>query len=499
MTTMKTIYILAAGLLLLLAAACNKDDSTGTTGPIATLKVSGLKDTFTVFTHQDFLKINPVVENEQNFDFYWTLASTDFIPGQGAVKFDTLARSKDLNYEVLQSPGVYYLVFNAKEKSTGIVRQVVKVANITTLTMNGWYLLKENGGKTDMDFIHSTGRIDNWIANFNNGKSLDGNAVKMSFVPSFRTTPTSTAYFPTIMVLSANDAAIYRIDNGAMVMNFDNMFFTKPATRKPQAVIQPVANTQLYVINDNKAYFLSKGTLFGNMPVNINNQVYDNISPITAVGAAGICWNARAKNIFCLDGSNLTELGNNGAQLRNMKADLKWMNGYAGSRSAALLLFRNPQDSGYLFKLNVMTGQLLYNSTGLITAVDTLKPEHSLMSASVIGGNYDYDVIYYAVGDKIYMTDFGSLQETLLFTLPAGETVTAIQHIKFPESLGNPPPASTLSRIAIATYKDGRYKIYLHPINGTGTISGLPQANFEGEGRVSSMMYMEKGAGTRIF
>ncbi len=44
------------------------------------------------------------------------------------------------------------------------------------------------------------------------------------------------------MVLSTNDAAIYRVDNGAMVMNFDNMFFTKPATRKPQSVFNLRAN-----------------------------------------------------------------------------------------------------------------------------------------------------------------------------------------------------------------------------------------------------------------
>ncbi len=499
MTTMKKIYILAAGLLLLLAAACNKDDSTGATGPIAVLKVSGVKDTFNVFTHQDFLKANPVVENENDFDFYWTLISNNYAPGQGAVKADTLARTKDLNYEVSQDPGSYTMVFNARAKTTGVVRQKTMVVNISTLTMNGWYLLKDNGGKTDMDFIHSTGRIDNWIANFNGGKSLDGNAVKMAFVPSFRTTPTSTVYFPTLMVLSANDAAIYRVDNGSMVMNFDNMFFTKPAVRKPQSVMQAVGAQYLFLINDNKAYNLYKGTLFANLPTNLNNQVYDNISPITAVGSMGLCWNLRTKSIFCIDNGNFTELKANGALVQKMNADLKWMNGYAGGRSTALMLFRNPQDTGYLIKANVNYPSLFSGNTPFVLTADTLKPEHSLLSASMICGNYDVDLVYYAVGDKIYMTDVASAQENLLFTLPAGETVTAMQHIKFPEPTGTPVPPTTLSYIAIATYKDGRYKVYLHAISGTGTISGLSQANFEGEGRVSSLVYMEKGSGTRIF
>jgi len=498
MTTMKYIQFLTAGLLSLLAAACNKDDSSGASRPIPQVNVSGLKDTFNVFTHKDSLKITPAVQNETNFDYYWTLFSANFSAGQGLVKADTLARTKDLNYEVLQDPGPYILVFNVKDKNTGVTRLFNMTVNVTTLTMNGWYLVKDNGGKTDMDFIHSTGRIDNWIANFN-GKSLDGDAVKAVFVPAFKATPTSPNVFNAMMVLSTNDAAIYRIDNGAMLMNFDNMFFSKPGTRKPQSVFQPMATNNLGFINDGKAYNLVKGSLFSNLPLNYNNRVYNNLSPITTVAAMDFGFNLNTKSIFCYSGSYFTELqtSNGGNKLQNMNANLQWMTGYAGGRSVALMLFRNPQDTGYLFKLNASYGPLI-GSGALIMTQDTLKPEHSLMSASIIGGNYDIDLIYYAVGDKIYMTDVASLQENLQFTLPAGETVTCIQHIKYPQPVSTTVPI-TLNYIAIATYNAGHYKVYLHTISGTGTLSPLSQANFEGEGRVSTVIYMEQGNGSRVF
>lgn len=498
MTTMKKIYILAAGLLSLLAAACNKDNSTGASKAIPAVNVSGLKDTFNVFTHKDFLQVTPVVEHASDFDYYWTLFSANFTPGQGLVKADTLARTKDLNYEVLQDPGPYMLVFNVKDKNTGVTKFFNMTVNITTLTMNGWYLVKDNGGKTDMDFIHSTGRIDNWIANFNGGKSLDGNAVKAVFSPGFKISPASPVLFNTLMVVSSNDAAVYRVDNGSMVMNYDNMFFTKPAVRKPQAVFQPIATQNLGFINDGKAYNLVKGTLFSNLPVNYNNVVYNNLSPITASVAMDLGWNQTTKSIFCYSGSYFTELkaANGGNRLQNMNADLQWLAGYTGNRSVALMLFRNPLDTGYLFKLDAHYGPLSGSGT-MILATDTLKPQHSLMSASVIGGNYDIDLLYYAVGDKIYMTDVASLQENLQFALPAGETVTCIQHIKYPQPLTTGP--GTVNYIAIATYKGGRYKVYLHTISGTGTISALPQANFEGDGRVSTVIYMEQGNGSRVF
>ncbi len=70
--------------------------------------------------------------------------------------------------------------------------------------------------------------------------------------------------------------------------------------------MQAVGAQYLFLINDNKAYNLYKGTLFANLPTNLNNQVYDNISPITAVGSMGLCWNLRTKSIFCIDNGNFT-------------------------------------------------------------------------------------------------------------------------------------------------------------------------------------------------
>ncbi|MBO9202995.1 MULTISPECIES: PKD-like family lipoprotein [Niastella] len=503
---MKKIYLLTTGLLVLLAAACNKDDSTlASSLPVAELSVkAGLKDTFNVYTYKDTLRITPEVTNENDFDFYWTLFSTDFaaVNSLGLVKPDTVGRTKNLNYVVLKDPGTYYLVFNAKDKTTGIVRQKNMVANFSTLNMTGWYLVKDNGGKTDMDFIYPTGRIDNWIATYNNGKNLDGDAVKAIFVPSFKSSLTTQATFPAFMVASKNDAAIYRVDNGAQFMNFDNMFFSKPATRKPQGIFQPITTNFLGFINDGKAYAMYKGTLFANMPLTLNNISYNNLSPMTAVAAMDLGWDPVRKSVFLYNGQTYQELKVNSTNLAgkllNTNANLQWMTGYPGGRSVAMVLLRNPQDTGYLYKLNASFGPLFTGSGVLIMNADTLKPQHSLMNASVIGGNYDVDLIYYATNGKIYMTDVASATETYLFDVPVGETVTAIQHIRYPEPVGTPVPPATVNYIAIATSTGSRYKVYLHTISGTGTLSPAP-VKFEGDGRVTGVMYMEQGKGTRIF
>lgn len=490
---MKKLYILAAGLFSILAFACTKDKSTPGDRPVPAFEVSGLQTSYSALTLKDTLRINPNVQNESRYEFYWTAFSSAFIQGSGNIKPDTLAKTKDLNYAVKLNPGPYILVFNVKDKETGIIKLFNVNMTIATLNMNGWYLLKDNGGKTDFDFIHNTGRIDNWIAFYNGGKSLEGTAVKAVFTPSFKMTLTSTDLFSAFTVLSDKDAAIYRIDNGKVMRTFDDMFFSKPATRRLQSAFQPMNTNILGLINDGKAYTMSKGTLFSTLPATSTR-----LSSLTAVAALCMGFDDVSKSFVLIDGFSFPTPGANAADLKNMNADLVWINGYAGGRSGALMLFRKPDGSGQFFKLNAAYGFLSGSQSPMVLAKPTVPQTHGIMSASAIAGNYDNDFIYYAVGNKIYLSDVVTTQESLQITLAAGETVTDIQHIKYPQPIQTSTPI-TLDFLAIATYANGRYKVYLHKISSTGTIQPLPQPNFEGEGRVTNITYMEQGNGSRTF
>lgn len=490
---MKKLYFLVAGLFSILAFACTKDKTTSGDKPLPAFAVSGLQTSYSVLTLKDTLRINPAVQDESRYEFYWTAFASAFIQGSGNLKPDTLAKTKNLNYAVILNPGPYILVFNLKDKETGITKLMNVDMNVATLNMNGWYLLKENGGKTDFDFIYNAGRIDNWIAFNNEGKSLEGKPVTAVFTPSFKMTLTSTDLFSAFTVLSEKDAAIYRIDNGKAMRTFDDMFFTKPPTRKLQSAYQPLTASNLGLINDGKAYTMTKGTLFSTMPATTAR-----LSPLTAIAALGMGFDEISKSLVLIDGYSFPTPGTNAADLKNMNADLIWINGYTGGRSGAVLLFRKPDGTGQFFKLNAAYGFLAGFSSPLVLAKPTVPQEHGIMGASAIAGNYDNDFIYYAVGNKVYLTDVVTIQESLQLTLGAGETVTDIQHIKYPQPAQASIPI-TLDFLAIATYANGRYKVYLHKISSTGTIQALAQPNFEGEGRVTNITYMEQGNGSRTF
>lgn len=498
---MKKFNILAASLIAMIALACNKDNSTPGDHPLPEITVTGIQETYAVLAYKDTLRINPTVSNEELYDYFWTAYTSNFVQGTGKVpKADTLATTKNLSYKVQLNPGPYILVFNVKDKKTGVTKLVNKLMNVSTLTMNGWYLLKDKGGKTDVDFIYADGRINDWISFFNEGRSMDGGPVDAVFTPAFKMSPAAppTEIFNALTILSEKDALICRIDNGKIVRTFDDMFFNTPATRKLQSVFQPVNQANIGLINDGKPYSMTKGTLFSNMPPNSYK-----ISPITAVGATTLAFDENSKSVILIDGALLPNLSPaKGGELKNMNADIVWMNGYSGFRTFGMALFRKADATGLLIKLDIHYSQLIGSPINnvvpdLVVDRKTLPASHGLMNANAIGGNYDADYVYYAIANKVYLTDIATTQENLQVTLPAGENVTSIQHIKYPQPASAAP--ATTDFLAIATFSNGHYKVYLHKISSTGTIQPIATPNFEGDGRVTTVIYMEQGNGSRVF
>ncbi|MES2455940.1 MAG: PKD-like family lipoprotein [Bacteroidota bacterium] len=491
---MKKLHILILGLFCMLSYSCIKEGGNQFKPELPAAAVDGYQKTYTVFTHRDTLKINPAVADEAQYDFLWTVYSTNFNVNAGVVpKPDTLATTKNLQYEVLLNPGQYILILNVKNKKTAVTQMITSTLSVSTLTMSGWYMLKDNGTKTDFDFVYNGGRIDNWMANFNEGKSLKGKAIKSIYAGSFKASLTSTDQFGVLVAITDEDAAIYRLDNGKMVMNFDQMFFTKPEVRKPQNILQPQADNTLNLINDGKVYNMTKGALFADSPPSTYK-----ISPVSALAALVVVFDQNSRSLLCLNSGVFSPFGTAGASLKNMTADLVWIGGYAGMRGVVMTLFRQDSGDGLLVKLDGTYGPLAGLTSTLIQGTRTVPKAHGLMSADVIGGNYDSDYIYYAKGNKIYMTDFASTPENLQITLSEGEVVTSIQHIKYPVPSAA-TVVSTTDYLAIASYLNGRYKVWLHKISSTGTIQALPKPNFEGEGRVSSVNYLEQGIGNKTY
>jgi hypothetical protein len=490
---MKKIKLLIFCLLPLLLVSCFNDDSTTATNALGSVVVNGFDSEYNVYAYKDNLTISPTVNGESQYDYYWLAYSKNFDYEGSVPQADTLAYTKDLQYKVELKPGQYILVFNVFDKKTTVTTKLTADLNVSTLNMKGWYLYKSNNDKADFDFIYDGGRIDNWI-NFYNGKSLEGNAIKSIYASSMKPTPISSKQYEALFAISEQDAGIFRVDDGEESMNASSMFFAKPDTWKPQNILQPMNASNLVLINDNKIYNMMKGGRFNSPSVDDYS-----FSSKAAVGALLLGFDDNKKS-FIVNDAGITSyaIKSTSSALLNTNANIIWMAGYCGSRSAGMALLKYSDGTGNLIKLNMNYMSMAYGSTPYLcdpSNPHSVSASHGLMKADVISGNYDNDFVYYAIGNKVYLTDVISLQEKLQITLPDNEQVSCMQHIKYPD-----PPSSKINVFAVASYNGNNYTVRYYDISSIGELThSSTYKDITGTGKIKSIIYMEQGKGSKIW
>ena len=352
--------------------------------------------------------------------------------------------------------------------------------------------MKDEDNETDFDFYYSGGQIHNWIANFN-GKSLPGKGLDAVFLSGMKSNPKSTELYSAIGVVSDQDAAIYRLDDGKAQYSFDKMFFTKPAVKKPHRMLAPM-NGSVLLINDKQVYQMIKGTYFANTSANSYS-----LSPHAALSSLDIFFDEKSKTVIPLDNNTFRQFLTNGDALKNTNSDLLWMEGYVYPRNTTSLLLKNTTtQTGRLIKLSSTYSNLI-SSTGQLVLMDkALERDHPLLQADHITGNFDNDIVYYTKVNKLFALNFASMQSELQITFDSQTQVTCMQHIKFPAP-GSAGVVNKIDYIAVATYTNGKYKVWLYKLDSLGNLIAKSSPDFEGNGRVSHINYIENGQGTRNF
>ena len=101
-------------LVSLLPIACFEDDNKYEYVKLDEIVIEGIERSYVRKSHQDILSITPTVTTDADVEYAWELWTS--VRTDGIIyKPDTIGREKNLNYEVMEDPGTYYLVFNVKE------------------------------------------------------------------------------------------------------------------------------------------------------------------------------------------------------------------------------------------------------------------------------------------------------------------------------------------------------------------------------------------------
>ena len=73
---MKNIYMLIIGMVSMLSYSCIKQDGNEFKPNLPDAAVSGFNATYSVYTNRDILNVNPIVQNESDYDYVSFLSNS---------------------------------------------------------------------------------------------------------------------------------------------------------------------------------------------------------------------------------------------------------------------------------------------------------------------------------------------------------------------------------------------------------------------------------------
>lgn len=167
---------LVAVCMTALFTACASDEGNYDYTQSNDLTISGLESSYTVeqFTS---LSIHPNITGTQgfdssNYDYVWYIYQVN---GNGDI--DTLSTEKDLDAEINLSPKDYDLIFQVKDKQTGVFYMQRTDVTVVNSYSNGLIILSNVDGYGNVAFVNSIDKVTEDVFESVNGYKLGRNAV----------------------------------------------------------------------------------------------------------------------------------------------------------------------------------------------------------------------------------------------------------------------------------------------------------------------------------
>lgn len=506
-----------AGLLVTLYS-CKKDENTITRLPDITISNSTVTEKFI----GDELTLDPDVDyggQPATFTYRWYKTVAINI---NKTIYRQISDQKALVY-TLDSLGTLNLKLDVTNTATGITASSFTSFNVLSRGERGWYVLKATAeGTTDMDgfFTNSGGsQITTNIITAKNGTALSGLPVDLGFTGFYTWyNPATKSFVSTntcLIPVSTKEAMAYRIKDEKILANTEQLFFDPPAlaARNFQSLVcdpnlmgilnngkiagmNPSSNSFLpersgdyslspsFTIapykynNSNLGYILGFDQLTESF-INVRYKQTDiNYFPDAYLAGSKFAYpyNLSSKRM----GGQLVFVGNTDGTLDSLAS--------SNGRAYGLLKKDNSND---MFLVGLNTELLLParygNGAYSPVAFKQELPASSypeLASASLYAIHKNNPILYFAKGGTIGYYDIGTQVYNPAMYSFSGEEIT---YLKFIDAQYDNISANNFRNLVVATYLNGKYKIYRFNVLGNSLVPA--QNIMEGTGKVKSLIY----------
>ncbi len=494
---MRKFHIAACMAIVVLTASCFKDKSVIGTTP-EQITVTGINASYDRVSMVDSINISPVVKSTDpaaKFQYYWGIYETNVLAS--VPKVDTISKSLNLKYFVKQPAKGWVLVFMAKNTNTGYTQYATSSLNVITQFTRGWYVLKDDGSKTDMDLfltpttIVPSSKMEN-LFSLVNGKKLDGKAKSLNFESTYKSMVTGTLGNTRAMfIATTKDASIINVNTLLEIHDFNGLFYTSPAVKAPNAMM----------VGMSADYFVNNGLIHSIYAMGINSGIFGNYQMRDAVNSpyrmSDFYYSYYLGDPIFFDetSSSFLSAGGGGSILNtvtdavgtNMQANknnktLLYMGAKSTSSAVALFADKNNENLKILSAITPTVNAFKMTN-------DTLLATNKLYNSKIVTCNYtDENMIYFVVGsNQVWSRNLTNKVEQLQYTAPAGETIVYIRHKKYTESANT---AYSYNYVMVGTTDGTNYNVRMFT-KTAGNLAAAPALTLTGKGaNVGDVFYL---------
>jgi hypothetical protein len=501
---MKKILITALAAIALLSTSCFKDLGNYTYIPNEKITISGIAPSYDKVSLVDKITLTPSVVSTMEgaaFDYRWGIYETAV---QGtAPKVDTIGRELALDYLVVQPAKGWVLVFMAKNKKTGYTAYATSTINVITQFTRGWYVAKEEGGKTDVDqFLTPTSitpgtKIEN-VYSLANSKKLDGKPTIFGFYSDYKSTVTGTiGNTRALFIITDKDASVVNINTFKEIRNINTLFYEPPTVKAPDFVCN--GSQAQYFANNGQLqsiYAMSSNTgVFGARQLKDNSNTPYKLSKYFMTGAPiydPVFFDEMSSSFISASGAGsvmnaMTQAAGSSMPANNNNKTLLYMGTKTSSPLTGYAVLQDKTNPAIriLSALSGTAGSFLIKN-------DTIKATDKIFNATRYTlNNADESMIYFVVGNEVWSRNLANKFEQLQYTAPVGETITFIRHSKYTTTSEVP---YAFNYIIIGTKNGASYTVRMFT-KSSGNLAATPAITLSGNGSVGDVIYIAPNIG----
>lgn len=505
---MKTnIYISILFCFCLGFSSCYEDKGNYDYTKISEVLISKIDESYTRIAYQDTLRIVPEVNLENSaepFTYVWTIRSQQATKTE---KADTIGTERMLTYPVNLRQG-YYDVSLIITDYRNLEKVYQTVLQVETQFSRGFYVLKEIDGQTELDLHLSDNSTATGLIEKSIGHAMPGqpNTLGFKFDYCYLNPVTGSYDFVNVLTVCTNhDALILKVEDMSKVYDHSTLFYGEVPTDEPGYIychpwgIGYISSQGHYLTQQPPA---SMSTKRGSGKLGLPGEISGGCKPDLHLINCGNSYYSyfydqlNRRLLTCDDYGVLTAFEEYGYyEVTASPNDIPYRMEYFGKNSIgetftgfAIFKDENQNSKYYIYEID-MNLTYDYDFSNPIMSVQEIPADYKFNTADHFAINEQgARIIWFTAGNRLYQYDIDAGMEKPLSpaNLPADEEITFISNRFWTQAND---AENNFNYLAIATQKNGNYKIYLYPLLG-GELLGAPQRILSGKGKAVMMQYM---------